>query len=95
LHWLLQNRWFGAYIRNYREGRGMPRATKILTLLALWVTLALSAAFGVSVWWARLLLLMVGLGVTVHILRIGTRGSDPDAGTGTSVSIAPPASDEP
>ena len=95
LHWLLHNPWFGAYIRNYREGRGMPRATKILTLLALWVTLALSAAFGVSVWWVRLLLLLVGLGVTVHILRIGTRKSDPDGDAGTSVSIAPPASDEP
>ena len=23
-HWLVTNRWFGAYIRNYREGRGIP-----------------------------------------------------------------------
>ncbi len=24
LAWLLTNRWFGSYIKNYREGRGIP-----------------------------------------------------------------------
>ena len=72
LHWLLHNRWFGAYILNYREGRGMPRSTKILTLLALWATLSLSAAFAAEAWWARLVLLGVGLGVSFHLLKLRT-----------------------
>ena len=54
LHWLLNNRLFGAYVRNYREGRGMPRSTKILTLVALWLTLGMSAAFATSALWLRL-----------------------------------------
>ena len=53
LHWLLYNRFFGAYIRNYREGRGMPRSTKILTLVALWLTLGMSAAFATSALWLQ------------------------------------------
>jgi hypothetical protein len=94
LHWLLNNRWFGAYIRNYREGRGMPLVTKVLTLLALWGTLALSAAFATSAWWLRLLLAGVGLGVSIHLLRLKTydaRGST----SGAVARISPAPSDEP
>ena len=72
LHWLLNNRLFGDYIRNYREGRGMPRSTKLLTLVALWLTLGLSAAFATSALWLRLLLAAVGTGVTIHLLRLKT-----------------------
>jgi hypothetical protein len=94
LHWLLYNPLFGSYIRNYREGRGMPRMTKILTLAALWLTLGMSAAFAVSGWWLRLLLMVIGIGVTVHLLRIKTYDSKDDPGS-ASARIAPPASDDP
>lgn len=72
LHWLLENRWFGAYIRNYREGRGMTRDTKLLILLALWLTLGFSAAFAASTWWLRLLLLAIGVGVSLHVYKLRT-----------------------
>jgi hypothetical protein len=72
LHWLLHNRWFGAYIRNYREGRGLPRREKILTLLGLWLTIGVSAIYVVSQWWLRLGLIAIALGVTIHLLRIRT-----------------------
>ncbi|MEA1966464.1 MAG: YbaN family protein [Euryarchaeota archaeon] len=29
---LLTNRWFGEYIRNWHEGRGIPMKTKILSI---------------------------------------------------------------
>ncbi|MFH1185242.1 MAG: YbaN family protein [Chloroflexota bacterium] len=95
LHWLLYNRWFGSYIRNYREGRGMPRTTKILTLAALWLTLGISAAFAVSGWWVRLLLVVIGIGVTVHLLRIQTYDGEDDPGGIAAARNAPPASDDP
>jgi len=94
LHWLLYNRWFGAYIRNYREGRGMPRATKVLTLLSLWVTLALSAVFATSAWWLRLLLAGIGLGVSVHLLKLKTHDA-PASSRGSAPHITPAPSDEP
>jgi hypothetical protein len=72
LNWLLNNPYFGTYIRNYREGRGMPRTTKILTLAALWLTLGMSAVFATSALWLRLLLALIGTGVTIHLLRLRT-----------------------
>ncbi len=76
-HWLLNNRWFGEYIKNYREGRGMPLREKILTLTVLWLTIGFAALFVAPAWWIRLILLAVACGVTIHLLRIKTH--DPSA----------------
>jgi uncharacterized membrane protein YbaN (DUF454 family) len=75
---MLSNRWFGAYIKNYREGRGIPRREKVLTIIALWLTIGFSTLYAVSAWWARLLLIVVAIGVTVHLLRIKTFNPDPE-----------------
>ena len=69
---LLTNRWCGDYIRNYREGRGIPRQQKVLTIALLWLTIGASALFAVSLWWVRLLLFGIATGVTIHLLRIKT-----------------------
>jgi uncharacterized membrane protein YbaN (DUF454 family) len=68
--WLLGSRWVGDYIGRYYERRSMTRRHKALTLMLLWVVMGLSAAFVVDVWWARLLLSVVALGVTAHLLWI-------------------------
>lgn len=75
--WLLENCVFGEYLRRYRDGEGLPPALKLWTLGMLWTTLAISAFVAVParLWWGRLLLLAVGLGVTIHVLRIRTRRS--------------------
>jgi len=72
LHWLLNNRLFGAYIRNYREGKGMAARDKIVTLALLWLTIGLSMLFATQNLWIRLGLLIVAAGVTFHLLRIKT-----------------------
>jgi uncharacterized membrane protein YbaN (DUF454 family) len=80
LHWLLHNRWFGSYIRNYREGRGIPRREKLFTIALLWLTIGLSVIFFIPGWdwgaggllWAKLLLIGIALAVTVHLLRVKT-----------------------
>jgi uncharacterized membrane protein YbaN (DUF454 family) len=73
--WLHQNRVFGEYLRRYRDGEGISLASKIYTLALLWATLGGSAFVAVParLWWVRLFLLVVGLGVAIHILRIKTR----------------------
>jgi len=70
--WLLGNRWFGNYLRRYGEHRSMSRRHKVFTLALLWIGIGLSAGVAVSSWWARLLLSMVAIGVTTHIVRLGT-----------------------
>ncbi len=78
--WLVTNRWFGDYIRNYREGRGIPLREKVLAITALWLTIGASAVFAVPAWWMRLILLGIGLGVTAHLLKVKTYRPERKAG---------------
>ena len=75
-NWLLNNRFFGAYVRNYLDGRGMPRKIKIATILLLWITIACSIIFAVQALVIRVILLVVAVGVTVHIMLIKTTPKD-------------------
>jgi uncharacterized membrane protein YbaN (DUF454 family) len=70
--WLLNNRWFGTYIRNYREGKGIPLKVKALTLALLWGTIIYSAFFVVDELYWRIILLVIAVGVTIHILKTQT-----------------------
>ncbi|MCW4010492.1 MAG: YbaN family protein [Candidatus Bathyarchaeota archaeon] len=70
--WLLNNKLFGSYIKNYREGKGMSARAKIFTLTLLWVTILYSAFFVVNSWAIQAVLVAVCLGVTTHLLRIPT-----------------------
>ena len=69
---LLNNRWFGAYIRNYRAGRGIPLRQKVFTLVVLWLTLGYTGIFVVSSVWVRLILAAIAVGVTLHLVMIKT-----------------------
>ena len=71
--WLINNRIFGAYVRNYIEGRGMPVRIKIFTILLLWLTIGLTIAFGVQNTIIRIVLVCIAIGVTVHIVLIRKR----------------------
>jgi uncharacterized membrane protein YbaN (DUF454 family) len=72
--WLTNNRVFGAYVRNYIEGRGMPVRIKISTILLLWLTIGLSMTFAIQSPVIRIVLLCVAAGVTTHIALIrGTK----------------------
>lgn len=71
-NWLLNNRFFGAYVRNYLQGRGMPLKIKIFTILLLWLTITCSVVFAVQDLVLRVILLVIAAGVTVHIVMIKT-----------------------
>lgn len=71
-HWLLNNKWLGTYIRNYREGKGIPLRAKVLALLMLWFSIGYSVLFLVPLLLVKGLLLLIAGGVTVHILSIKT-----------------------
>ena len=71
-NWLTTNRWCGRYIRNYKEGKGVSRKVKILTLTLLWLTILFSVLCVVSNTAIRTLLIIIATGVTVHILMLRT-----------------------
>jgi hypothetical protein len=73
---LLSNRLFGSYIRNYLEGRGMTAKAKAWTLSLLWAGIALTAALATDSLVVRMLLAAVLVGVTIHILTVGTASTD-------------------
>ena len=94
-HWLLNNRLFGEYIRNYREGRGLPLRLKILTILTLWLTIGSTALFAVSSLWTRVLLFLIAAGVTLHLIMIKTSTWAPSPGpTDHACSSEEPGRDE-
>jgi hypothetical protein len=70
--WILNNRWFGNYIRNYKEGRGLPLKTKIFTLTLLWIVISYSALFVVSMFVIQVVLFAVAVGVSIHLITLPT-----------------------
>jgi uncharacterized membrane protein YbaN (DUF454 family) len=72
--WLHTNRLFGEYLRRYRSGEGLPLKVKISTISLLWISLGASALFAIpdSMLWVRILLGLIGTGVTIHLVRIRT-----------------------
>ena len=71
-NWLITNRWCGKYIRNYREGRGIPLGQKIFTISLLWLSIGCTSWFVISLWWVRLILVAIAIGVTIHLMMIKT-----------------------
>ncbi len=69
-HRLLNHRWLGSYIRNHREGRGMRRRDKAVTLALLWIGIGATAIWSVEALWLRALLAVIALSVTVHVARL-------------------------
>ena len=71
--WLLTNRFFGEYIRAWRDQEGVPLAVKIYALVLLWIVLGFTAFVVIPLWPVRVGFLLVGGGVTVYIVRLPTR----------------------
>jgi uncharacterized protein len=71
--WLLFNRWFGAYIKNYQEGRGIPLKTKIVAISVMWLAILYSTLCVVDeIFIAQLVLLIIAAGVSIHLIRLPT-----------------------
>lgn len=71
-HWLLNHKWLGIIIKNYYEGKGLPLKFKVFTIILLWVTITTSIVYFVSLYWVKILLLIIAVLVSTHILTIKT-----------------------
>ncbi|MFC1899174.1 YbaN family protein [Chloroflexota bacterium] len=65
--WLLNNRYFGSYIKNYIRGKGIPLKTKVFTVILFWITIGLSAWLATEGVVIRGILILVVVTVTTHI----------------------------
>jgi len=69
---ILSSRWFGETIKNYQEGRGLTRDTKLRAVSMMWVMILISAWFFVSSLFVRVAMICVAIGVTVYLVRLPT-----------------------
>jgi len=70
-HWMLNNKWFGAYIRNYKEGRGIPLRAKVLIVALLWIAIGYSA-YLVNPFLVQIVLVAIAVMVSMHIVALPT-----------------------
>jgi len=70
--WLIHNRWFGSYTRNYQEHRTLPLRAKVITPVLLWTTMTYSVLILLHHWALQVLLILIAAAVTVHPLSLET-----------------------
>ena len=70
---LVKNRYFGGYLRDYMEGRGVSKRATVVSITSLWVLILLSAVFATNDLIIRAVLIVVATAVTIHLLRLRTR----------------------
>lgn len=70
--WMLSNRLFGGYLRDYKEGRGFPARVKLVSLAVMWGTMALTVV-AVPALWLAAVLAVIGGAVTWHLYQLPTK----------------------
>jgi hypothetical protein len=70
--WLIQNKYFGRYIRNYLKYRAVSKTSKIFTIVILWIVILISFIFYTELLWLRIILVVVAIGVTIHLAKLRT-----------------------
>ena len=69
---LINHPTLGTYIVNFREKNAIPLKVKIISISLMWISLLNCMYFVTDSWLVRLILLLIGIGVTIHITRYKT-----------------------
>ncbi|NCB42680.1 MAG: DUF454 domain-containing protein [Clostridia bacterium] len=73
--WLIHHKLFGSYIYCYVTYKAIPKKTKVGTMIFLWATLGISMIL-VDAWHLRGFLVLVGIGVTFHLVTLKTMSEE-------------------
>ncbi|WP_090237067.1 YbaN family protein [Lentibacillus halodurans] len=68
-HWLITNKYFGSYIQNYRDGKGIPLKAKVMGVSVLCLAMSYTILFIVPFPVVKILLAAVGAYFTWFILK--------------------------
>ena len=71
--WLRNHKILGMYIKNYQDKSGLTVKSKIFNITFLWIMISASAIFFTELWYIKVLLLAIAIGVTIHLLMIKTK----------------------
>lgn len=69
---LLENKYLGKYIRDYKENRGMPFKAKVKSISLLWISIFASGYFFTDSLIIRLILAVIAIAVSIHIVTLKT-----------------------
>jgi hypothetical protein len=72
-NWLMNNKWFGSYLKNYQDNKGIPKKVKTISILILWGVMLSTMFFAVGAILLKIILFVIAIGVTIHICRIGVK----------------------
>lgn len=72
LHKYLNNhKYFGEYIRDYHEKRGVKRAMKVRAIVFIWVSILFSA-YMINILWVSIVLIVIAVCVTAYLVSLKT-----------------------
>jgi len=69
---LCQNRLFGKYVKNFNIKQGIGIRLKIASIAIVWTELIITMVFARAIW-VYFVLVIFGIGVTIHLLLIKTK----------------------
>lgn len=75
-NWLLEHPHLGPVLHGYLNGQGMSLRAKVSALILLWVSIPASVFFFIDPLWVQILVIGIGLGVTIHLVRLPQTPND-------------------
>jgi uncharacterized membrane protein YbaN (DUF454 family) len=70
--WLINNKYLGSFIRNYRERHGVHFKIKAVAMTLMWAAIIYSAFFVINILIIKIILIIIAVVVTIHLIRIKT-----------------------
>ncbi|TGK01427.1 DUF454 domain-containing protein [Leptospira langatensis] len=71
-NWLMNNKYFGNFIRDWRIHKAIPLKAKIIAVASIVITMTISAIFAPIIY-VRIGMAIIGICVIVYILRFPTK----------------------
>lgn len=71
--WLLDHQYLGPMIRDHLDGHGIPLRAKFIAVGLIWLTIPISVLFFITLPWARVALVVLGLCITMYLIRLPVR----------------------
>ena len=75
---ILNSPFFGDYVRAWKEKRVIPMRARLQGIAMVWIVLMVTMLFFMTADWQRILLCVVGIGVTIHLLTVFRKGRTED-----------------
>lgn len=70
--WLINQKYLGPYIRNFREYNAIPLQAKIISISLIWITMLYCIFFLIPNIWIKIIFLLIASGTTYYILSFKT-----------------------